>query len=189
MAQITDEFREKVKKAATSVVKKFKQLDPADVEQDLWVRLFENPEYLHKMLESEDPHNALVRIAKQVASKEMSTSEYFSGQYNYTPSEVRLILGRCLIQDPSLANITQYVDLHEGMRLLEGINKNQHKVIIDKWIHGIEPKYSARTTEALDRLTQLMNQVNRANRYNHDGPGSRKVLSNAQSQAKTGNNL
>jgi hypothetical protein len=186
---ITEEFREKVGKAAAKVARAHSSLNVQDVEQDIWLRLYENPDYLTKMLEVEDPFNAIVKIGRQVASEEISALEYFSGNYTYTPGEVRLILGRCLMIDPELEGIAAYVDLHEGMDMLKKKNKAYHKVIVDKWLHGIEPKDAKYTQRSVAMLTSLMNQLHKSDRYSHNGPGARRVMSNAQSQAQGFNQM
>lgn len=179
---ITDEFREKVRKAARSVASGVNQVEADDVEQDIWVRLLEDTQYYLTLCEQEDPFQSLKRIGKQEAYKQSSAYEHYSGNYTYNPGEVRGLLGEFLI-DVTVEAISEHVDLVEGLLLLRDTNKNQFNNIINKWVHGVEGN-PGRTNEAVSKLTLMMNQVNRAARYSYEGPGSRKALTNTQAIAK-----
>lgn len=183
---ITDEFREKVRKAARSVASGVNQVEADDVEQDIWVRLLEDTKYYDELCSQEDPFKSLKRIGKQEAYKQSSAYEHYSGQYTYTPGEVRGLLGEFLV-DVALEAISEHVDLVEGLLLLRDDSPAYFKVIVDKYVHGVEghPQYASR---AVDKLTDFMNQVNKAARYSYEGPGSRKAMSNSQAQARKENN-
>lgn len=180
---ITDEFREKVRKAARSVASGVNQVEADDVEQDIWVRLLEDTQYYDTLCDQEDPFQSLKRIGKQEAYKQSSAYEHYSGQYTYTPGEVRGLLSEFLV-DVSLEAIAEHTDLVEGLLLLREDNLAHFKVLIDKYVHGVEPRDAKYTQRAVDKLVAHMNQVNRAARYSYEGPGSRKVLTNTQSIAK-----
>jgi hypothetical protein len=183
---ITDEFREKVKKAARSVASGVNQVEADDVEQDIWVRLLEDNPYYTELCGQEDPFQSLKRIGKQEAYKQSSAYEHYSGQYTYTPGEVRGLLSEFLV-DVSLEAIAEHTDLVEGLLLLKGDNAAHFKVLVDKYVHGIEPKNTVYTVRAVDKLVEHMNQVNKAARYSYEGPGSRKVVSNSQAIARKDN--
>lgn len=179
---ITDEFREKVRKAARSVASGINQVEADDVEQDIWVRLLEDTQYYFTLCEQEDPFQSLKRIGKQEAYKQSSAYEHYSGNYVYNPGEVRGLLSEFLVE-VTLESIAEHTDLVEGLLLLRDQNASHFKTVIDKYVHGIEG-HSQYTTRAIDKLTENMNRVNQAARYSYEGPGSRKVLTNAQSAAK-----
>lgn len=178
---ITDEFREKVDKAARSVAGGA-QLEWEDLSQDMWVWMLENPTQYNNYITLEDPFKQLKKVAKQEAYKQNSALEYYSGNYTYSPGEVRGLLNEYLI-DVALEAISEHVDLVEGLLLLKDANTNQFNNIINKWVNGVEGN-PGRTNEAVARLTQMMNQVNKAARYSYEGPGSRKVLTNTQAIAR-----
>lgn len=182
---ITDEFREKVDKAARSVAGSSSSVDWEDISQDMWVWMLENPKQYEDYIQLEDPFRHLKKIAKQQLYKSNNAWEHFSGQYTYTPGEVRGLLSQYLL-DVTLESVSEHVDLVEGLLLLRDTNKNQFNNVINKWVHGVEG-HTGRTTEAVDRLTQMMNQVNKAARYSYEGPGSRKATSNAQAVVLTAN--
>lgn len=178
---ITDEFREKVDKAARSVSGSNNVVDWEDISQDMWVWMFENPKQYEGYTQLEDPFRELKKVAKQCVYKQNNANEYFTGNYTYTPGVVRGLLGEYLL-DVTLESVAEHVDLVEGLLLLRDTNKNQFNNVINKWVYGVEG-HTGRTTEAVDRLTQMMNQVNKAARYSYEGPGSRKVGSNSQAIA------
>lgn len=180
---ITDEFREKVNKAARSVAGRNSSVDWQDISQDMWVWMLENPNQYNKYVELEDPFKELKKIAKQELYKQNNALEYFSGNYTYTPGEVRGLLSEYLI-DVELEAVAEHVDLVEGLLMLRTQAPSYFKTTIDKWVHGKEPHHNM-VTQSVEKLTILMNQVNRAARYSYEGPGSRKVLTNSQAQART----
>jgi|SRR5687768_1817210 len=182
---ITDDFREKVKKAARSVSSGINQIEADDVEQDIWVRLLEDTNYYDTLCAQEDPFQSLKRIGKQEAYKQNSALEYYSGNYTYSPGEVRGLLNEYLI-DVTIEAISEHVDLVEGLLMLKTDAPGYFKAVIDKWVNGTESNTST-TTKAVDKLSMLMNQVNKAARYSYEGPGSRKVLTNSQAIARKDN--
>lgn len=182
---ITDDFREKVDKAARAVAGRNSQVEWEDVSQDMWVWFLENPVQYERYLELGDPHQYLKKIAKQVVHKENSAYQHFTGNYVYTPGEVRGLLSEYLI-DVTLESVSEHVDLVEGLLMLRGESPGYFKVLVDKWVYSKEPNTST-TTKAVDKLTHYMNQVNTAARYSYEGVGSRRVLSNSQAGAQSWN--
>ncbi len=179
---ITDEFREKVDKAARSVSGASAGFDWEDISQSMWVWFLENPVQYERYLELGDPFQYLKKVAKQEVYKANNAWEWYSGQYTYTPGEVRGLLNEYLF-DVTIEAIAEHTDLVEGLLMLKTDAPSYFKAVIDKWVHG-EEKNGGFTTQSVNKLTVLMNQVNQAARYSYEGPGSRKVLTNAQSAAK-----
>jgi hypothetical protein len=182
---ITEDFREKVNKAARAVAGRNTQVEWEDLSQDMWVWMLENPTQYQSYIEMEDPFKQLQKIAKQELYKQNSAYQHFTGNYVYTPGEVRGLLSEYLI-DVTLESVSEHVDLVEGLLLLKNHSQRQFNTIINKWVHGSEG-HTGRTTEAVDKLTSFMNQVNDSARYSYEGPGSRRVLSNSQSTAQSWN--
>lgn len=173
---ITEDFREKVRKAARSVTGST-QIEAEDIEQDMWVWFLENPVQYNSYVELEDPFKQLKKVAKQQIYKANSAYEHFSGNYVYNPGEVRGLLSEYLL-DVELEALCEHVDLTEALLMLRESNPSYFKLIIDKWVHGISPANSAAQTRAVDKLALLMNRVNRSARYSYEGPGNRKSVSN-----------
>lgn len=179
---IADEFREKVNKAARSVAGSSSAVDWEDVSQDMWVWMLENPKQYDDYAQLEDPFKQLKKIAKQQLHRANNAWEWYSGNYTYTPGEVRGLLSEYLL-DVSLESVSEHVDLVEGMLELRNEASGYFKSIIDKWVHGKDVN-SGSINKAVDKLTILMNQVNKAARYSYEGPGSRKALTNTQAISK-----
>lgn len=186
MITITDDFREKVNKAARSVAGRNSAVDWEDIAQDVWVRMLEDLSYYHELCAQEDPFPSLKKVAKQEMYKANNALEFFTGNYTYTSGEVRGLLSEYLI-DVELEVIAEHVDLVEGLLLLRTSNSSYFKILIDKHVHGVEPRDAKYTQRAVEKLTEMMNQVNKAARYSYEGPGSRKVMTNAQANARKEN--
>jgi hypothetical protein len=69
--------------------------------------------------------------------------------------------------------------------MLRSTNASYFKILVDKYVNGVDPANASAATRATDKLTKLMNQVNRAARYSHEGIGTRRVVSNATATAWT----
>lgn len=182
---ITDDFREKVKKAARSVASGTNQIEADDVEQDIWVRLLEDTKYYNTLCEQEDPFQSLKRIGKQEAYKQSNAYEHYSGQYTYTPGEVRGLLNEYLV-DVTIEAISEHIDLVEGLLILREDSPTRFKILVDKYVRNVELDRKA-TLRAVESLVINMNQVNKAARYSYEGPGSRKAMTNSQAIARKDN--
>lgn len=182
---ITDEFREKVDKAARSVAGSNNQVDWEDVSQDMWVWMLENPRQYEDYIQLEDPFRELKKVAKQAVYKQNNANEYFTGNYTYTPGEVKGLLNEYLL-DVTLESVSEHVDLVEGLLMLRTDAPSYFKSVIDKWVNNATP-HRQTVDRAIDKLSILMNQVNKSARYSYEGPGSRQVLSNSQAIARKDN--
>lgn len=182
---ITDEFREKVDKAARSVTGSNNTVDWEDISQDMWVWMLENPKQYTNYTQLEDPFRELKKVAKQAVYKQNNANEYFTGNYTYTPGEVKGLLNEYLL-DVTLESVAEHVDLVEGLLLLKSEAPSYFSTVINKWVHGkdVHPNMSS---QSVTKLSILMNQVNKAARYSYEGPGSRKVVSNSQAIARKDN--
>lgn len=176
---ITDEFREKVDKAARSVAGRNAKVEWEDVSQDVWVRLLEDvPNYL-KLAEMEDPYRPLRKLATQEVYKANNAFEHYSGEYTYVLEEVKVLLTDYLL-DVTDGRVNECLDLVEGLVMLKDRNKTYFKVLIDNYVHKKPPAHSQVLTRSVDKLVEMMNQVNKAARYSYEGPGARKSPTNAQ---------
>lgn len=173
---IPKEFYDAVDTAARGSARKWPTLDWEDVRQDVWVYLLENLPELTKLLKEEDPSTQLRRIAGQRAAMAADVYEFFSGQYEYGTDEVRALLEMGLITNKEVATLTESTDLSTGMLMLKSSNKKMFDVVVNKYVRGIEPNRRADTSDAIDKLTVLMNRANTSSRYTeHQGPGARTV--------------
>lgn len=173
---IPKEFYDAVDQAARGAGRKWPTLDWEDIRQNVWVYLLERPNQLDKLTTEEDPSTELRKVAGQQAAQAADVYEFFSGQYEYGTDEVRTLLQMGLIVNQEAATLTESTDLSTGMLMLKDKNKKMFDVLVGKYVRGIEPNRRADTTDAIDKLTILMNRVNTSSRYtDHQGPGARKV--------------
>lgn len=173
--QIPKEFYDAVEQAARGAGRKWPTLDWEDIRQDVWVYLLERPNQLEKLVAEEDPSTELRRVAGQQAAMSADVYEFFSGQYEYGTDEVRTLLEMGLITNQEAATLSESTDLSTGMLMLKDKNKSHFDTIVQKYVHGDEPKFRVEVTRAIDTLTTLMNRVNTSTRYtDHQGPGARK---------------
>jgi len=171
---IPKEFYDAVETAARGSARKWPTLDWEDVRQDVWVYLLERPNQLDQLVGEEDPSTQLRKIAGQQAAMAADVYEFFSGQYEYGTDEVRTLLEMGLITNREAATLTESTDLSTGMLMLKSSNKKMFDVVVNKYVHGIEPNRRADTSDAIDKLTVLMNRANTSARYeDHQGPGAR----------------
>lgn len=184
---ITEDFREKVDKAARAAASGNGKVEWEDVAQDIWVRLVEDQKYYATLCDMEDPFPSLKKVAKQEIYKQNSAYEHFTGDYTYTNGEVRGLLKEHLFE-PTLETISEHSDLVEGLLMVKAKSHNQFNLLINKFVHGIEVD-SRRESEAVDKLVYCMNQVNKSARYSYEGPGSRRAVTNAAAQAKSWNQM
>lgn len=179
---ITDEFREKVDKAARSVAGNSTAFDWEDISQSMWVWFLENPKQYEDYIVLEDPFRQLKKVAKQEVAKANNAWEWYSGQYTYTPPEVRGLLNEYLF-DVTIEAISEHVDLVEGLLMLRSDAPSYFKAVIGKWVNNEDP-HTQTVERAVEKLTVSMNRVNQAARYSYEGPGSRKALTNTQAIAR-----
>jgi hypothetical protein len=189
----TDEIYDDVQRAARTVARKWPDvIDEDDAEQEIWLRLYGN-DYIGTLADAETPsrRSVLNRIGGQVASQYRDDYEAFSGQVTYGTDEVRRMLTSGMLTrtdfDPSSETLTEYIDLHEAAKSLRDSDAAYAEIVWQTFVLKEPPGHTQRVTRAVDALTREMNRVNRRRwSAHHDGPGSRKVISNEASRAATG---
>src|SRR5690606_20574302 len=127
----------------------------------------------------------LKRIAEQIASIERIDYDYFSGNYCYSSNEVRKALENgILTQRPTKVNPIS-VDIHEALPRLSEKNR---EILAAKFINRDYDGYRVYVTRAIDKLTELMNRASHREKHDyHDGPGSRRAISNSGARFITNN--
>ncbi|MFC0547075.1 hypothetical protein [Kutzneria chonburiensis] len=168
-----------------------------DIEQDIMLRLLESPGSARKILDLPSEDNSqrkfLIKMGHQIASIEQRDYELYSGQYLYHLGEVRSLLeGQALTR-----RLDQHGITNQGAKFkaAEVDLRNALSVLADQYAEAIKRRYrdgknpTANTerktlSRAIEALTEHMNRSarNRTADYT-DGPGTRRVLSNAQSIA------
>lgn len=153
-----------------------------DLAQEMYIRLAETPASVDKLKELDRRSRLgwLKRIAEQIASIERTDYDHFSGNYCYSSNEVRKALENgVLTQHPTKVNPIS-VDIHEALPRLSEKNR---EIIAAKFVNRDYDGYRVYVTRAVDKLTELMNRASHREKHEyHDGPGSRKAISNSAAQ-------
>ena len=189
--EITEEFYEKVDKVAKSTAYKWEDLDWEDIRQDMWVWMLGNPNEYNRLMEDDwdTVDKKLRKIGSQVAVAEIHGYGVYSGQYVYGKDEVKGMLRAGMLLDTSMGTLIERTDLSLAIEQLKETKPSYFQVLIDNYVHEksmTDAQYVV-ISRALDKLTQLMNQVHNFNEYTYDnGPGARQVFSNSTSVAITG---
>lgn len=179
-----DDLYPEVEKAARSSTRSWTgALDPEDVVQDMWVKIYESPKTLPALLsyESDQRGKVLRAIARQCAGAEMADREVFTANIHYSTGDVKRILERGGAgENPGTATHVEWLDVQAG---LTAISPWYAEVIFSHYVAGdyVEPPgdKGATLTRARDALAAAMNSAHRSANVAHDGPGSRRVMSNA----------
>lgn len=163
-------------------------IDADDVAQELWVRLMERPNSVAKLLTMKPSslRQSLVDMGHQTASEYRSSYELFSGQVHYGTEDVRRILERGALTEEKTRTDTERMDLFEGLEMLQAKNERYARIVFLVFALRESVDDTKSITRAVDSLTDCMNRVHNSARYSYeDGPGSRKVVSNAAARAKS----
>ncbi|MGV9364487.1 hypothetical protein [Amycolatopsis sp. NPDC003731] len=188
--EIEDFLLPEVTRAAKSATRSWTgALDAEDIEQDMWVKILESPRTLPALLsyEAEQRGKVLRAIARQCAGAEMADREHFSANVTYSTDDVRRILENGgADQVPGSPSHVEWLDTQAG---LGGISPWYAEVIFCYYVAGdyVEPPgdNGKTLTRARDALAVAMNAARKAANAVHDGPGSRRVVSNSAAQSLT----
>ncbi|MGW3992190.1 hypothetical protein ACWEF6_01760 [Amycolatopsis sp. NPDC004772] len=185
-----DDLIPEVEKAARSATRSWTgALDAEDIVNDVWVKIYEAPKTLPALLsyEADQRGKVLRAIARQCAGSEMSDRELFSANVSYSTDDVRRILAKGGAGDtPGTTTHIEWVDVQAA---LTAISPWYAEVIFAHYVAGdyVEPPGDKGTTltRARDALAAAMNAGRKAAQANHEGPGSRRAMSNASARSLT----
>lgn len=173
-------------------------IDADDAEQEIWVRLLDaGVKTWSEIAGLEKPARVSVlnSIGHQIAMQHRDDYELFSGNYVYGTDQVRKLLGKGdfidieTFDNASDLSFTERTDLISALERLKKRNAAYVNVIGRAFVAGDELDSTERKnlTRAVDALTHEMNRTNKARRAEYsEGPGTRKVTSNAQASFRTG---
>lgn len=204
------ELYPEIQRAAKKIANEWSDVVEADdLTNDIVIRLLEgNKGYAVTLREMDIPQRTktLNMIASQLASEARDTYEYFHGNFRYSLEEVRQLLrGGALFhvgqevvanrfnrsedgaggerlqpqgfKEPKVRDQTENLDVGVCFRSL---SENHQRVLVAAYLTGSYSGHHQRVTEAEEALMHAMNRNFRTAKTNHDGPGSRKAISNAQ---------
>jgi hypothetical protein len=175
-----------VRKAARIVAYQWPTIVEAeDVEQEIYVRLLSSPASVDKLLDDFDAKNrvsALISMGHQIAAKERTDYEVFSGNFRYSVNEVKKLLTN---RKNGIGKSTTGADLEAGMERLRQKNNTYHELIQRRYVLGerIEGSESSALSRALTALATHMNHYHKKQHAERsDGPGTRKAISSERAR-------
>lgn len=155
-------LKQAVRKAAEQAETRWnKLLDADDIEQELWVFILES-KAVQATLSALDDKDKVARLKKKadsICSKEKLDYERFTGNFLYTPADVRRILSRLAGDERILDD--EAIDFGIGFEALEGEYPHYYEAVRDFYFFG--RKVNNKSDEdlkrrAVDRLAELMNR-------------------------------
>lgn len=159
-----------------------------DMAMDIRTRLVAGNQAIKvSALESKPRRKTLHKIGQQIASALRDDYEHFSGNFLYSTDDIRRILaGGILLQDEKTIRNVQYRDV---LTTYYQLNSDQQTILRRKFIDGdqLDNKQRMLLTRAVDKLTLTLNRKRRKESSEHNGPGSRKAITNARAITSVGN--
>lgn len=159
-------------------------IDADDARQEIWVKLLGSASYIDDLtaMSATQRLRALALIGHQVAARYRSDYDRFSGNFLYSTREVRELLELDALRSQGDAFQADHLDVRNAYREL---SSNHTEILSQRYLNGQAVSDTKALTRAVDALTRAMNRRVRERADVHDGPGSRRVMSNATSQALT----
>lgn len=159
-------------------------IEADDIEQEIWLFLLENKSS-QRFLDTAEPAQvaaALKTRADTICSRERLDLDHFSGNYHYTPGEVRDLLEE-VGAEYDVHEADDKVDLQLGLDALLQYHP-EHFSILERayWLGESFPRGSSderRSFYAVDKLTEIMNRKRgQRERDRTEGLGTRPTLPN-----------
>ena len=165
---MNDELTKVIDRVAVSVAAQWPEVaTEEDVRQDIWVRIAESPRTAEVLggLNGKALYEAVREMGHQVASKQRTEYEHFSGNFYYSTQDVREILSRGVLTEARERTDTERMDLEVAFRALQEQNERYAATIWARYVTGDFDKTDGSgrmlLTRAVDALTREMNRVHR----------------------------
>lgn len=183
-AQLYEALETAVKREARLAESRWNNLISADdIEQEIWLFILETPSS-QRFLSTAEPAqiaSSLRTRADVICSKDRIDYDHFTGNFHYTPKEVRELLDT-LGEEYDVHSADEKADLQLGIEELEQYHHEYWVSLHSKYILGIpnerrsaEAKLSER---AVDKLTELMNRKRgQRERERTEGLGTKPKIS------------
>ena len=142
-----------------------------DLYQELWLFLLERPSAQQKVLtQGADLQNFFHNQADAICANEQVDYEHFSGNFQYTPADVRAII------DTNETDRTwdENVDYSKGLDRLCNWFPTQYDTFMEYLVDGLPEAHAGRMKvyRSIDKLAECMNKIRRdRNREAHYGEG------------------
>jgi hypothetical protein len=207
-------YQDVVRKAAVHISIEWPDVDVTDVEQDIWIRLLESPGTVETLGTFADDAvlRFMYKLAKQVAVKDKQKARVAAGDFRYSTGEVKRMLDGGILtalgagefgswtadeeqsatgkgySDKTGATASAMLDMDMGLKELRGKNERHFNLLIAKFVlwEVLSLADLSAANRAVKSLTDKMNYNHqRLSSYHHEGPGSRKAVSNQSMHYKS----
>src|SRR5690606_24102263 len=147
----------------------------------------------------------LSRMATIAANQERTDYDHFTGNFRYSSAEVRTLLERGALSGVSYDvdeepvtvsgeifgasdSVNLFIETDQEISVedidvrhaIRRIHPNYQEILVRKYVQDEDPPPRMQRQRAIDALTRVMNHAWRRANTEHEGPGSRKVISNAR---------
>lgn len=182
MEELHHKIKDKVRKAATSASQRWNGLlDADDIEQELWLFIAETPSAQAYLNDSgnNQVRRALRQRADVICSKERIDYDKFSGNWHYSPAEVRSLLKDVI--DAQDIPSEEFIDLQKGMEELRDKHPEYHETVVRVFFRDDRDVTAMKKSRAVDKLTALMNRSRTTRSAERtEGPGTKPTITEAQ---------
>lgn len=113
------QYANKVKEISRQIYRKFGTIEPEDIEQGVWEVVIKTFDKAFSGLDPDTADARLYRVAMRYQDSEDADVMYFSGNYTYSPKEVRMKLSTCAwAEAEKCPDIDAKVDLNTAFAAL-----------------------------------------------------------------------
>lgn len=189
-----------IEKAAKRLSREWPGIEADDIRQEMTLCIVERAENIAK---HDDRESIALGVARKAGLAYCSGERYFyqtsTAEWIYTPKEVRRVLASYYFNAEGWEDAPKKRDLGQTIEgdgisialmdvrdALEALAEKDQALIVRVFDYGERVKDAERkaTDRAIDRMTTYLNRgiSERFDHANHDGPGSRDVMTNTQAR-------
>lgn len=157
-------------------------MEADDIEQELWMFIMESPS-VQRALEQLQEQDRVARLhtkANSIVSREKLSYDHFTGNYHYTPSDVRELLEQLGKEEE--ISLEERLDLELGIELLKDQHESYYTALKSWYVLGIPAESGAakrKLYRAVDKLADLMNRKRSQRELDRvEGLGTKKEVFN-----------
>lgn len=190
--KLYEDLETAVKREARLAESRWNNLISADdIEQEIWLFILENPSSQRFLATAEPAQvaSALRTRADVICSRERIDYDHFTGNFHYTPMDVRELL-RTLGEEYDVHTADERADLQLGLEELEQYHPEFYELYVQIYLKGVKFERGSsnerRSFNAVDKLTELMNRKRgQRERDRTEGLGTKPKISSISEDDST----
>lgn len=190
----TDEIMELAARVGQRVAREYPGIEADDITSAALLHFYDSLER-HNSTEEAYLYKVMYGAGLDFASKERKYFQTKTSKFIYRPIDVKGLLESYFdpakwtapsveddLMEDGISEGTRGASLMDLKSALEGLKLSHKDVLIQVFHDGDEPRNRMALTRAIDALTARMNGKVSQDTAEHEGPGSRKVLSSTVGQ-------